>query len=104
MAKAKLLSDDPLPGPEPEIDLDERRTQFVNFVERWACRISFTATPDWRQVLTQIAVVGMDDDGSYNAELRECRRYAQLVGWSGVLQTIAERMRFDEAAAQKAQR
>jgi len=91
--------DDPLSPapPEPSVNLDERRQQFVAFVERWATRISFTAVPDWRQVLTQIAVVGMDDQGGYTSELRECRRFARLVGWSGVLMTIAQRMQLDEA-------
>lgn len=97
MPKVPVERDDPLnPILEPPVNLDERRTQFVAFVERWAHRISFDAAADWRQVLTQIAVVGMDDEGYHTSELRECRRFARLVGWSGLLETLALRMRLDE--------
>jgi hypothetical protein len=105
MPKVPVERDDPLNPPiEPPINLDARRTKFVEFAERWACRISFEVSPDWRQVLTQIAVIGMDEDGSHTSELRECRRFAQLVGWSGVLETIAARMRLDEQSDAKAGR
>jgi hypothetical protein len=95
--------DDPLnPPPPPPLNLDERRAKFVDFLERWALRVSFDTTPDWRQVLTQVAVVAMDEDGSHTAELREVRRFARMVGWSAVVGTIAECMQLDEHARAKA--
>ena len=95
--------DDPLnPPPPPPLNLDERAREVRRFSRTLGAAGVLRTTPDWRQVLTQVAVVAMDEDGSHTAELREVRRFARMVGWSAVVGTIAECMQLDEHARAKA--